>query len=449
MKIEVASSVKNVLYLKGLRIVDRLQKAGFFSCFAGGFVRDMLMGKTPHDIDIATQAKPEEILELFPHTHQVGASFGVICVIDDGDQFELATFREEREYSDGRHPDRITYTNDPRLDSMRRDFTINAMFFDPLTEDIYDYHDGCNDLRYGRLRCVGEAKVRFAEDYLRIMRAVRFAVRFNLEIDKDISASIPELAPCLELLSKERIRDELNKILCGLRPSRAFRMMKELKILDVILPDIAAMSGLEQPVLYHPEGDVFEHTMLMLDHMSFPSPRLAWAILLHDVGKLKTQTFGEDGIPHFYGHETSGKDISRHIMTEYKMSSDDINIVSAAVKNHMRFAHIDKMKKAKWMRIMSEENFPLELELHRIDCISSNGLLDNYLLCLDRIQDLSGALKLPPPLLTGRDLLEQGMKSGPYMGQVLKQIQDLQLEGTLKSKEEALLFVKELQHSKS
>ncbi|MFA6294104.1 MAG: CCA tRNA nucleotidyltransferase [Victivallales bacterium] len=415
-----------------------MKSRGFIAYFAGGVVRDMLLGKTSDDIDIATSAKPDEIVGIFPRSYEIGAAFGIINVVVDGAPFEVATFREERGYLDGRHPTEVKFTDNPETDALRRDFTINGMFFDPADEKIYDFVGGREDLSRGIIRTIGKAEDRFSEDYLRILRAVRFCVRFGYELSEEIRPAVLKLVGNLKNLSAERIRDELDKMLTGTDPERALRMMLELGILKEVLPEIAAMRGVTQHHEYHPEGDVFEHTALMLSHMAFPDTELAWSVLLHDVGKPLTKSTGEDGIEHFYTHEQKSAEMAEDILKRYRLPSKSIASIVHAVRQHMRYAHVREMRTAKWKRLIAEETFPIELELHRIDCISSHRLMSSFTFLLDRMNELANEIKLPPPLVTGKDLIALGMKPGPEFGEILEIMADLQLEGKITTKEEAL-----------
>lgn len=428
-------------YRAALAIVRRLRGAGFKAYFVGGAVRDALLGRPPKDIDIATSATPEQAAELFPHHHAVGAAFGVLVAVEDGIPFEVATLREEREYMDGRHPEIITYTDDPKLDAARRDFTINAMFYDPVNGEVIDYFGGRRDLERGVLRCVGDPEQRFNEDYLRMLRAVRFGVRFGLRIDPPAAAAIRRLKENAARLSGERVRQELTLMLTGPRPADAVRMLSEFGLLGVLLPEVEVMRGVEQPPEYHPEGDVFEHTMLMLEHMALPGVELAWSVLLHDVGKPAARTVGEDGVSHFYGHETAGAETAERVLKRLHFSNAQIETVTGAVASHMRFASVHLMKRARLRRLMAEPNFTMELELHRLDCLSSNRLMGNFVFLLDEMSAQAGQVELPPPLLNGRDLIALGLKPGVEFGRILKEIEDLRLEGRISSREEALAAV--------
>lgn len=425
-------------------VVTQLKDAGFKAFFVGGAVRDMLLGKPPKDIDIATNATPEQTVALFKRCHQVGVSFGVIVVTVKDFNFEIATFREEREYADGRHPQIITYTGDPYLDAARRDFTINAMFYDPDTTEILDFFNGRADLENGILRCVGDSMTRFNEDHLRMLRAVRFATRFNFRIDPPMCDAVIQLKDKITKISAERIRDELNAMLTGPRPSTAIRMLEQLGLLQLILPEVSALRGVEQPPQYHPEGDVFTHTMLMLDHMKYPSVALAWSVLLHDIGKPRMYSVGPDNIIHFYKHESAGARIAEKIMQRFKFSIATTEAVIHAVKNHMRISSAHLMRKSKLARLMAHPNFKAELELHRLDSQCSNKQMNNYLFLLDKVTERGGSIELPPPLLNGHDLIAIGFKPGPKIGKTLHKIEDLRLEGKISDRQTALDVVQKL-----
>lgn len=435
---------KGSLFDGAFSIVKKLQGQGHQAYLVGGCVRDSLLGRELHDIDIVTSALPESVMEIFPHNHPIGEAFGIITVPENGHCYEIATLREERGYADGRHPDEIFYADEPLLDAKRRDFTVNGMFYDPVNDVLLDYFNGREDLCNGILRTIGSAHERFSEDYLRILRAVRFAVKLGFEIAPETLVAAAELKHNLKSLSVERIREEFNKILTGPAPSRAFRLMLDTGILEETVPELAALSGVSQPKKHHPEGDVFTHTMLMLDHMAFPSVALGWSILLHDIAKPCTLSLDEEGTEHFYGHEHQGAEMTLGILERLKFPKDSIDKISSAVRNHMRFAHVHDMKTAKWKRLMADPNFPLELELHRIDCVSCHGKLDNYLLLLDRAIESGNRIELPKAFLSGRDLIALGLNPGPLMGQMLKELLDLQLEGKIQCADEALEYAVKL-----
>jgi poly(A) polymerase len=435
---------KDKIYNNACKIVKTLQDNGYKAYFAGGAVRDMLLNIGSDDIDIATSAKPDEILGLFPKCFEIGAAFGIINVVQEDINFEVATFREERGYMDGRHPDEINYTEDPFLDAKRRDFTINSMFYDPVADRILDFQGGEADLRNGILRTVGKADDRFSEDYLRILRAVRFCTRFGFKLDEKIPVAVRKNLEGLSKISNERIREELNKMLIGPAPSESLKMLLELGILELILPEVAALEGVEQDEEFHPEGDVFVHTCLMLEHMSNPSVELAWSILLHDVGKPETLSIGDDERMHFYKHDKLGAKYAEEILKRFTFSNKEIENIVRSVDTHMRYAHVKEMRESKLKRLIAEPSFRTQLELHRIDCISSHAKMGNYIFLIDRLGEEEHVVELPKPFINGHDLIKMGMKPGKKMGKILNKISDMQLEGEIKSREEALEYVKEL-----
>ena len=338
-----------------------LQRAGYRTMLVGGSVRDMLIGKTPKDFDLVTVAAPEELAVLFPgKTQLVGASFGVSLLKLEGFAFEVATAREERNYLDGRHPETVRYSADLRTDVIRRDFTVNALMYDPVAHEVVDHVGGVDDLKRGVIRAVGDPDRRFREDYLRMLRAVRFAGRFGFEIEPDTRAALDKLSHLASQLSGERIREEMSRILCTPRAAESIRLMAESGLLEAVLPEVAALRGVEQPPQFHPEGDVFEHTMLMLANMTLPTPNLAWSVLLHDVGKAATFSVDETGRIRFFGHEHVGAEIAEAILNRLHFSVADRESISSAVKNHMRFASVRDMKTAKLRKLIADDNFALE-----------------------------------------------------------------------------------------
>ena len=423
-------------------IVKKLNDNGFSAFFVGGCIRDRMLGKQISDVDIATSALPFQIRKLFKKTYDIGAAFGIVNVLEKGINFEVATFRKERDYKDGRRPDIIEYTVDPKEDAHRRDFTINAFFYNPLTKELFDFFNGREDLKNGIIRAIGDPNDRFQEDYLRILRVIRLAVRFNFEIEDGMFKSIKKYASRLNNLSSERIRDELNKIFISPNPDRALQILSDTGILKIILPEIEYLRGITQPEKFHPEGDVFEHTKLMLSHMAIPNLELAWSILLHDIGKPSTMHIDETGRERFFCHETKGCSIADFILKRLKMPNVLRKRVCLAVRNHMRFAHVTEMKKTKWKRLMFSELFPLELELHRLDVICSNKKMDSYLFLLDRIIEFRGKPELPIPLLSGNDLKTLGINVGPIFGKILSELQEKQINGEIQNKNDALEYVK-------
>lgn len=440
MKINIS---KDVVSENALQIVKKLHSSGYSAYFVGGAVRDMLLGKTPVDIDIVTSATPSQAASIFPDTMTVGASFGVTLVRHGGISYEVATFREERNYMDGRRPEEVKYTDDPKLDVKRRDFTINGMLYNPETQEILDYVGGIEDLRRGVVRTIGNPAERFAEDCLRMLRAVRFTARLGFKIADSTFEAIRKLASGAAKLSAERIQQELTLIFTGPAPDKGLDLLDTTGLLEVLLPEVYAMHGVKQPPQYHPEGDVYEHTRLMLKSMALPDELLAWSVVLHDVAKPQTFFVDETGRERFFGHEHEGAKMVEDIMTRLRFSNRAIDRVSLAVKNHMRIAHAPEMREEKVRRLLADNNFALEIELHRLDCISSHAKMDVFNFLLDKVIKQSGKIKLPPPLLTGKDLIEMGYKPGPLFKKILEQVSDLQLKNSLKTSEAARAFVRD------
>jgi putative nucleotidyltransferase with HDIG domain len=425
-------------------IARRLQEAGHTAYFAGGCVRDELIGLDPHDYDIATSAKPDEVQKLFPHTQAVGAHFGVILVMEHGRAFEVATFRSDHEYIDGRRPEMVTFST-PEEDAARRDFTINGMFHDPVADKFIDFVGGRDDLKSQTLRAIGDPVARFREDKLRLLRAIRFAARFGHDIDPATWEALRAHAADIHAVSVERIREELVKILAHPSRVRGFDLLDQSGLLKEILPEIEALKGCEQPAQFHPEGDVFVHTRAMLELLPPDAPaNLALSVLFHDIGKPPTFRYhaDEDRI-RFSGHDRVGAAMTEKLMERLRFSRHDIDRVTEAVRQHMVFKDVQNMRTAKLKRFMAREGFDEELELHRVDCQSSHGALDNYDFLKTKAEEFANEPLIPPPLLTGHDLMALGWKPGPHFGQVLESIQTAQLEGTLTTIEEAIAWVKE------
>lgn len=411
---------------------------GFECRIVGGAVRDILLGKTVKDADLVTSATPEELLKIFPDAKKVGICFGVLIVRRDGFDFEIASARRERLYEDGRHPEQVQYTRDLATDVMRRDFTINALLLDPAAGEIADYTGGVEDLEKRVLRTVGDAEERFAEDRLRMLRAVRFAGRLGLAIEEKTFAAIRTLAPAAANLARERIGAELTAMLCDPRADRTFELLRTSGLLAAVLPDVAAMKGVEQEKRFHPEGDVWTHTKIMLSLLHAPEPDLAWAVLLHDVGKKSCFSRDADtGRIRAFGHERVGAEMAENILRDLRFSNDTIRRVSTAIANHMRFASVREMRKGKLRQLIGSDTFPLELELHRLDCFSSHKIMDVYLYLLDFIASQGGELKLPEPYIRGNDLIAAGMKPGPEFAPLLASYFERQLAGEFASEEEA------------
>jgi poly(A) polymerase len=426
-------------------IVQRLREAGHKALFAGGCVRDMVMGNEPADYDIATSAKPQQVMELFRRTVPVGAQFGVVLVLADEKQYEVATFRSDEGYEDGRRPSGVRYTN-AREDALRRDFTINALFYDPLEERVIDYVDGRRDIERKIIRTVGDPFARFEEDKLRMVRAVRFATRFGFQIEEATLEAIKKYSSNVTQVSWERIGEELEKTLTGPNRGMALQLLADTSLLKHILPEVHQMIGVPQPEAHHPEGDVFEHTKMSLDNVCIetgcqPSSVLAFATLLHDVGKPLTLTI-EDRI-RFSGHEVVGAKIADKVCRRLRLSSEKREKIEDIVANHMRFIHAQEMRESKLKKMLQSETFLEELEMHRADCLASHGSLEIYDFLKMKLASLPEEEIKPPPLIRGDDLIELGLTPGPLFGEILGAVEEMQLEGDLKTKEEALVWVRQ------
>jgi len=429
-------------------IVRRLTDAGHEALFAGGCVRDMLLKQAPKDYDIATSAHPDEILKLFPGGNTVGAHFGVILVRHHGHSLEIATFRTDGDYRDGRRPENVIFATAPE-DAQRRDFTINGMFLDPISDEIRDYVGGRADIDSGLIRAIGDPAQRFREDYLRLLRAIRFASRFEFEIEAGTWAAIQKEAANISHISPERIRDELDKIWTSPseRRVRGFDLLVDSGLMKAILPEILELQGCEQPPQWHPEGDVFVHTRIMLgllpDDASLP---LVLSVLFHDIAKPATYTYdAEEDRIRFNGHDKVGAEMTEGILRRLRYSNDVIEAAVGSVERHMQFKDVQKMRTSKLKRFMARSTFDDELELHRVDCSSSNGLLDNYEFLRKKAEEFAAEPLIPERLLDGRDLIEHGWSPGPQLGEILKEIQDLQLEGELSTREGALAWLEKRQ----
>lgn len=423
-----------------LEIVARLNAAGHRAYFAGGSVRDLFLGRPVSDIDIATDAPPERIAELFEHTLSVGAQFGVMIVVTPAAPYEVATFRNDGAYLDGRRPSEVRYGSE-QDDAARRDFTINGLFLDPRSGQVIDHVGGLADLGSRTLRAIGDADRRFTEDKLRLLRAVRFACNLGFEIETGTLAAIQRLAAGISQVSRERVRDELNRMLVGAHPARALELMHSTGLLAEALPEVDRMVGVTQPPEFHPEGDVFVHTCLMFRLSPRRSATLGWGILLHDVGKPPTRVVKER--IRFDGHVEIGARMAAEIGRGLRLASGEIEQVVDLVENHLRFMHVTEMRESKLKRFLRKENFAEHLELHRLDCLASHGDLTNYDFCRARLAELSTEQMAPPRLLTGDDLIELGYAPGPLFRSILEQVEDAQLEGALVDKAAALAWVRE------
>ena len=422
------------------RVVTTLRSCGHQAYFVGGCVRDLLLGEQPKDYDIATDARPDQITALFPESGLVGAHFGVVLVREQAAQVEVATFRSDHAYVDGRHPARVDFETDPQQDVLRRDFTINALLLDPDRNEVLDFVGGRADLHNRVVRAIGDPEARFREDHLRMLRAVRFAARLSYRIDPATFQAMRRLRGFIQTVSAERLRDELVRILTEGGARHGFELLDESGLLSEILPEVAAMKGVEQPPEYHPEGDVWTHTLLLLEHLRNPTQTLALGALLHDVGK--PPTFRVAGRIRFDGHVEKGVEMAAAILTRLRFSNDEIRRVTALVANHMRFKDAPQMKVSTLKRFLRLENFPEHVELHRLDCIASHGQLGNYDLIQRKMQELPIDEIKPQPLISGDDLIAAGYHPGPAFAVILAAVEDAQLESMIHSKEDAMSLVR-------
>jgi poly(A) polymerase len=421
-----------------------LRKEGHQAYFVGGCVRDLVLGREPSDFDVTTDAPPERIQELFPHSLAVGAQFGVIVVVENSTQVEVATFRSDVGYSDGRHPDSVVYARSAEEDVRRRDFTVNALLLDPESGEVLDYVGGRADLQTGVIRAIGDPELRLGEDRLRMVRAVRFAARFGYTIEPATDAAIRKLASQVRVVSAERLRDELTKLLTESAARRGFELLDATGLLVIVLPEISRMKGVAQPPQFHPEGDVWTHTLMMLDGLRpGTSPELAWGVLLHDVGKPPTfaPPKGPGGRIRFDFHVEVGTRMAEEICRRLKFSNDVIEQVSLLVANHLRFKDVGQMKISTLKRFVRLPRFEEHLELHRLDCLSSHRSLEAYDFVQRFLAETPPEQVRPPRLLTGDDLKEMGFTPGPRFKEILQAVEDAQLEGRLRTHEEAVSFV--------
>jgi putative nucleotidyltransferase with HDIG domain len=454
-----------------IEIVKTLRSAGSEAYLAGGCVRDLLLGREPQDFDVTTSATPEVVLQMFPRTFAVGAHFGVVLVasetgrgcedgsVDERCITEVATFRNDGVYSDGRHPDEVRYTKTAAEDVQRRDFTINGLLLDPFREGlsldelsagggnlraaVLDYVGGLDDLDAHVIRAIGQPERRFEEDQLRLLRAVRFAARFGFEIEPVTLAAVRKLAARIHAVSRERIREELTKMLTEGHARRAFELLDRTDLLVQVLPEISRMKGVQQPPQFHPEGDVWIHTLMLLGQLEPGCEMtLAWGALLHDVGKPPTYREAPDRI-RFDGHVEIGVAIGAEICRRFRFSNDETRQILSLIDNHMRFADAPRMKSSTLKRFFRLENFPEHLELHRMDCLAAHRNLGIYDFVRGRFESMEEQQVRPRPLLTGRDLIDAGYEPGPAFKEMLRAVEDAQLEGTLSAPEDALSFVRE------
>ena len=420
-----------------LDIVRLLQTKGHRAYLVGGCVRDRLLGIIPKDFDVSTDATPERLASYFPGAQMVGAHFGVVLVTgDSGVNVEVATFRSEGVYSDGRRPDEVRFETDPILDAQRRDFTINGLMEDPISHEVLDFVGGRGDLQQRIIRAIGDPEKRFQEDYLRMLRAVRFAARLDFSLELRTSEAIRRQADCLPKISAERIRDELLRILTEGGARRGLELLDSTGLLAAVLPEVTAFQGVLQPPEFHPEGDVWTHVMMMLGELDHPTETLALGVLLHDVGKPATFTVA-DRI-RFSGHAEVGAKMTEKLLTRLKLPNELNTQVTSLVANHMRFKDVFKMRLSTLKRFLALPHFDEHLELHRLDCLCSNGHIDSYHFVQQKLREFSAEELRPARLLTGLDLIEAGYRPGPAFGPALEAVETAQLEGEVKTKEHAL-----------
>ncbi|MFZ0955344.1 MAG: CCA tRNA nucleotidyltransferase [Candidatus Sulfotelmatobacter sp.] len=452
-------------------IVQTLRQRGYQAYLVGGCVRDLLLGREPKDYDVATNATPQQVMTIFPETYAVGAQFGVVLVpvpeppperdvastVSTGKStaegltcnvsthahaVEVATFRSDIGYSDGRHPDEVRFSQDPREDVARRDFTINGMLLDPVSREVLDFVGGRKDLEARIVRAIGDPERRFAEDKLRMLRAVRFAARFEYAIEPGTFAAIKKLASEIGVVSRERVRDELTRMLTEGHARRAFLLLDESGLLREVLPEISAMKGVQQPPQFHPEGDVFVHTLLLLENLPQPCPpALAWGALMHDVGKPPTFRVAPDRI-RFDGHVDVGVKMAEEICQRLRFSGDEAEQVLALVNNHMRFGQTTRMSESTLKKFLRMPHFDQHLALHRADSLASHGNLRTYEFVKEKLSVIPPEKMRPSPLVSGDDLIAAGRVPGPKFREILEAVEDAQLEGRLASKESALEFVR-------
>ena len=486
--------------------METLRGKGYEAYFAGGCVRDLLLGREPVDYDVATSATPDVVLEMFPRTFAVGAHFGVVLVAWDGEAgseagseaegeggsvaercvTEVATFRSDGAYSDGRHPDAVRYTESAREDVQRRDFTINGLLLDPVAESreqgtgnreqgtqvreqgsgnrehrsgnrdgsiarditalrgaVLDYVGGLADLDAGVIRAIGEPRRRFEEDQLRLLRAVRFAARFGFALETQTGAAMRSLAARIHAVSRERVRDELTKMLTEGKARRAFELLDENGLLVEVLPEVAKMKGVEQPPQFHPEGDVWIHSLLLLEQLEAGcAVTLAWGALLHDVGKPPTFRLAPDRI-RFDGHVEVGVAMGAEICRRFRFSNDETRQILALIENHMRFGDAPRMKASTLKRFFRLENFPEHLALHRMDCLAAHRNLEIYNFVREAYEAMPEETVRPAPLVTGRELIAAGYAPGPQFKEMLQAVEDAQLEGAIATADEAMALVRE------
>jgi len=422
-------------------VVASLKKAGHQAYLVGGAVRDLLGGRTPGDWDVVTDALPAQIVDIYPGSKLVGAAFGVVLVPSEGTWIETATFREEGRYLDGRRPDEVRFTDDPERDALRRDFTINAVYLDPIDGAVLDPVGGISDIEANVLRAVGDPDRRFAEDGLRLLRAARLASQCSVEIEVKTLDALARNSGMVDHLAAERIAEELTRIVRGPAPARAFEVLRSTGLLRRFLPEVDALHGVEQPTDHHPEGCVWTHTMLMLEAAESPSPELALAVLLHDVAKPKTRTL-RDGRPRFFGHAAESARMADAILTRLKFSNRLIGVVTSLVGRHMMFLDVENMRRSTLKRFLAHPHTDLLLALHRLDRLAGNGDLSAWEFCREKLNEFSAEDLHPEPLLGGRDLIRLGYPRGPLLSVILEELETAQLEGEITDRDAALAWVR-------
>jgi len=442
--IQLTDSIKNNKKFQAAKeIVNKLKKNHHSAFIVGGAVRDFCLKESPEEFDVSTCATPDEIQKIFKHTKPIGQSFGVMLVIVDNFSSEVATFRKDMKYVDGRHPEEVIYTKDQEEDVKRRDFTINSLLLNPDTGEILDYCQGMKDIQNKKIRTIGIPEERFSEDYLRMLRAIRFSSKLNFKIEDKTKKALYKFASNIASVSIERIRDEITKIITGNNPGQGMTILSEFGLLKHVIPEIEFLKGVEQPAEFHPEGDVFFHTCLVLDMLEDAkknNPEVAYGALFHDVGK--PPTFTKTDRIRFNRHEYVGASITQKICRRLKFSNKQTATVTSLVKEHMKFTNVDKMKKSTFKKFISIENFEDHLALHKADCLGSHGDLSLYDHTLQKMDELKNEPIKPKPLVTGDDLILLGLNPGPQFKNILSEIFDEQLEGNIDSKEKGIELVK-------
>jgi poly(A) polymerase len=425
------------------KIVARLQKSGFAAFWVGGCVRDFLLGREPWDIDIATNARPEQVEKLFKRTIAVGKKFGVIIVVENKHEFQVATFRSDEDYQDGRRPEKVVFGN-ARADALRRDFTVNALFYDPISRTTHDWTGGQEDMRAKIIRTIGNPEDRFGEDHLRLLRAIRFAAQLNFEIEPATFTAVKKLAPKISLISAERVRDELLKLFRPPHAARGLDLLRESGLMEHVLPELCPTITCAQSPDYHPEGSVYNHIRLMLEQLPPDAPApLPWAAILHDIGKPPTASVDQaTSAIHFYGHEKIGAEMARQILARLRFPKKETDEIVTCVRQHMQFKDVKQMRKATLRRLLMRETFPVELQLHKLDCLGSHRSLEYYDFLVKEAKELKKKPRIRPPLITGHDLIALGMKPGPDIGALLHEIRDKQLADELNTKRAAVAWAK-------